>query len=101
MASRTERLARRPTGPRGQPHEALVKTRARLVVLDPLLAFLDGSVSSANDQSVRRVLGPLAGLAAEHDCAVLLIRHLTKWAGKQAIYRGGGAIGLLGACRSA
>lgn len=81
--------------------DALTKTRARLVILDPLLAYFDNSVASGNDQSVRRALLPLATLAERHQCAVLLIRHLNKRGGKQAIYRGGGAIGLIGVCRSA
>jgi hypothetical protein len=65
------------------------------------LAFFDGSVAVGNDQSVRRALGGLSALAENHDCAVLLVRHLNKRGGKQAVYRGGGAIGLLGVCRSA
>ena len=80
---------------------ALERAGARLLVLDPLLAFLDAKVSSGNDQSVRRALAPLARLAARRSCAVLLVRHLNKQGGKQAVYRGGGAIGLVGVCRSA
>jgi hypothetical protein len=81
--------------------DALERTQARLTVIDPLLAFLDASVASGNDQSVRRALTPLAALAARHETALLMARHLNKRGGKQAIYRGGGAIGLVGACRSA
>lgn len=81
--------------------EAIARTAARLVVLDPLLAFFDYDVSAGNDQSVRRAIAPLANLASRHGCCVLLVRHLNKHGSKQAIYRGGGAIGLLGACRSA
>jgi putative DNA primase/helicase len=81
--------------------EALNSTGARLAVIDPLLAFLDRSVAAGNDQSIRQALMPLAGLAARLDCAVLLVRHLNKRGGQHAVYRGGGAIGLLGACRSA
>jgi len=85
----------------GVLNDAVKETKARLVILDPLLAYFDGSVASGNDQSVRRALMPLAALAERHECAVLMVRHLNKRGGKQAIYRGGGAIGLLGACRSA
>jgi putative DNA primase/helicase len=81
--------------------EALTRTKARLVILDPLLAFLDSGVIAGNDQSVRRALTPLAALAAHHNCCVLMVRHLNKRGGRHALYRGGGAIGLLGACRSA
>jgi hypothetical protein len=81
--------------------EALERTRALLVVLDPLVAFLDPNLTAGNERGVRRALTPLARLAARHGCAVLLVRHLTKGNSPNALYRGGGAIGLVGACRSA
>jgi hypothetical protein len=81
--------------------QALTQTRARLVVIDPIMAFLDSSIFSASDQSVRRCLYPLAVLAGRHHCAILLVRHLSKWSGRQPLYRGGGSIGIVGACRSA
>jgi hypothetical protein len=80
--------------------EALSRTRAQLVVIDPIVAFLDASVQSGNDASVRRALTPLARLAAKHRCAVLMIRHLNKKGAGPSLYRGGGSIGFLGACRS-
>jgi hypothetical protein len=80
---------------------ALSESRARLVVLDPVVAFLDRGIVSSNDQSVRRALTPLAGLAARHQCAVLLVRHLNKSGNLHSVYRGGGSIGFVGACRSA
>jgi hypothetical protein len=80
--------------------DALKQTRARLLVIDPIMAFLDRRIQSSNDASVRRVLAPLAQLAERHDAAVLLVRHLNKSPGRAPIYRGGGSIGLLAACRS-
>ena len=80
---------------------ALVRTQARLVVIDPIMAFLDASVNAANDQSVRRALRPLAGLAEKYGCVILLIRHINKSGKAQSLYRGGGSIGIVGACRSA
>jgi hypothetical protein len=79
---------------------ALERTRARLLVIDPIVAFLDPRIQSGNDASVRRVLTPLAQLAERHGAAVLLVRHLNKSSGRSPIYRGGGSIGLLAACRS-
>ena len=81
--------------------DAITAAAARLVVIDPLLAFLDSNVSSGSDQSVRRALEPLAELAARLECVILLIRHLIKKGAKRAVYSGAGAIGLLGLCRSA
>jgi hypothetical protein len=80
--------------------EALTQTRAQLVVIDPIMAFLAPSVLESSDQSIRRALFPLARLAEKHACAILLVRHLNKRGGSRSIYRGGGSIGILGACRS-
>src|ERR1700722_18448781 len=65
------------------------------------MAFLDGSVLCASDQSVRRALSPLAQLAEKHRCTVLMHRHLTKQSGGQAVYRGLGSIAFVAACRFA
>jgi hypothetical protein len=65
------------------------------------MAFFDPSVNTSSDQSVRRALLPLARLAEKHHCVILLIRHLNKTGRRQSLYRGGGSIGIVGACRSA
>ena len=80
--------------------DALTQTGARLLVIDPIMAFLDPRILAGNDQSVRQALYPLARIAEAHACAVLLVRHLNKSPGRSPIYRGGGSIGLLAACRS-
>ena len=64
------------------------------------MAFLEPSIFDGSDQSVRRALLPLALLAEKHACAILLVRHLNKRGGGRSLYRGGGSIGFLGACRS-
>jgi hypothetical protein len=79
--------------------DAVSQTDARLVVIDPIMAFLERSVQTGNDASVRRALSPLAQLAARQGCAVLLVRHLNKSGGRRSLYRGGGSIGIVGACR--
>jgi hypothetical protein len=80
---------------------ALQEVQPLLVVMDPMMAFLDRSIATGNDPSVRRVLTPLALLAERHQCAVVLIRHLNKSAGKRSLYRGAGSMAFLAACRSA
>jgi len=79
---------------------ALQQTGARLLVLDPVMAFLEAAVAIGSDPSVRRALLPLIGLAEEHSAGMLLVRHINKSGGAQAIYRGAGSIGISGACRS-
>ena len=78
----------------------IARTGARLVVIDPVVAFLAPSVNNSNDQSVRQALYPLARLAEARQCAILMVRHLTKRGGTTSLYRGGGSIGFVGACRS-
>jgi hypothetical protein len=77
-----------------------------LVVIDPMMAFLGSgvaanSVAANSDQHVRRALSRLRRIAEKTHCAVLLIRHLNKASYLPALYRGGGSIGILGACRTA
>ena len=69
---------------------------ARLLVIDPLMAYLTG-VDASRDQDVRRALFRLARLAERLGCAVVCLRHLNKTHGDKAIYRGGGSIGIIGA----
>ncbi len=82
-------------------HRALTRTRAKLLVIDPIMAFLDANISSVSDQSVRRALGPLRRLSRLHHCATQLVRHLNKRPGLRAVYRGVGSIGIIGSGRIA
>src|SRR5918997_427133 len=79
---------------------AIGRVGAALVVIDPLMAFLTGKTDSHKDQDIRRGLAPLAALAERKGAAVLLVRHLNKSAGGNALYRGGGSIGIIGAARA-
>lgn len=79
--------------------EAISQTGARLVIIDPFVAFVNGRLSVNSDQEVRRALVPLAALADETGAAIVLVRHLRK-AGGSAIQRGGGSIGIAGQARS-
>jgi hypothetical protein len=65
------------------------------------MAFFDETICTGNDQSVRQALAPLAQLAEVSGCTILLVRHLNKNGQGKAVYRGGGSIGIVGACRSA
>ncbi|MEJ7872821.1 MAG: AAA family ATPase, partial [Rubrobacteraceae bacterium] len=79
---------------------AIERVGALLVVVDPLMAFLPGDVNSHRDQDIRRALAPLARLAERTGAAVVVVRHLNKGVGGNALYRGGGSIGIVGAARS-
>jgi len=77
---------------------AVREVHAKLVVIDPLTAFLTGNVNS--DTSVRKTLGPLAMFAERHDLAVVVVRHLSKAGMKNPLYGGGGSIGIIAAARA-
>ncbi len=79
---------------------AIQRMGAALVVIDPLMAWLDGKHNAHRDQDCRRALHPLAKLAEETGAAIIVVRHLNKMAGGNPLYRGGGSIGIIGAARS-
>lgn len=75
-------------------------TGARIVVFDPLTAFMSSHTDTHNDMQVRHALYPLKALAERTRAAVLLVRHLNKGGqGVKAIYRGNGSIAFTGAAR--
>jgi hypothetical protein len=78
---------------------AVERVGAVLVIVDPLMAFTPREVNSHRDQDVRRMLAPVARMAERTGAAVVVIRHLNKAAGGNALYRGGGSIGIVGAAR--
>lgn len=80
--------------------ENLAASHARVLVLDPLNAFLSAAIDGHKDQQVRRAIAPLAKLAHDHQLAVVVTVHLNKAAGTSPVYRVGGSIGLVGGARS-
>src|SRR5438132_96675 len=84
----------------GKLDEVMAKIRPALVVISPISEFLEGCILSNSERSVRRVLSPLARLAEKHRSVILMVRHLNKKGGGQALYRGGGCIGFIAASRS-
>jgi hypothetical protein len=80
--------------------EFVVDTASRLVVLDPLMAFVSTKVDTNQDHAIRRALGELAAMADRHGVSALVAGHLNKNEQQSLIYRVGGSIGLVGAARS-
>ncbi len=79
--------------------QLVLEHKVVLLVVDPLMAYLDGQVNAHRDQDVRRALHRLKVLAERTGVAVLVVRHLNKLTGGPALYRGGGSIGIIGAAR--
>jgi len=78
----------------------IVHVNAKLVIIDPVNAYLGEKVDSHNDQKVRRVLGPLSEIANRTRATILCLRHVTKGGGTKAIYRGQGSIAYTAAARA-
>lgn len=75
-------------------------TQARLVVIDPVLAFLDPHVFANSEQAIRRAFRPLKELAADRQCVILMVRHFAKLQRMRALYRGLGSVAFTNLCRS-
>ena len=85
----------------GDLEEVIAEHQAKIIVLDPVMAYLPDGTDSASDMSVRRALAPLMLLAARHDVLIIVVRHLNKSGHGKAIYRGGGSIAFSGLARAA
>jgi hypothetical protein len=68
-------------------HRAVRETGARLVVLDPVAAFLDADHSAYREQEVRAALAPLKTMAEQEGCAVIAVMHLNKAEGEDPLRR--------------
>lgn len=73
---------------------------ARMLVVDPIGAFLSDGIDTNRDASVRRALAPLAGLAERLDLAVIVVAHVTKDTSRRAIERITGAYAFVNAARA-
>jgi len=76
------------------------KVGARLVIVDPLTAHLSDGTNTHRDHSTRRAMAPLVAMAERLGCAVVVVSHLNKATGLDALYRVGGTIGMTGGPRS-
>jgi hypothetical protein len=76
------------------------RTGARLVVFDPILAFVPTIYDSHKDQDTRYVLAPLADLAQEERVTIFFIMHVNKGsASAQLVSRISGNNAWSNACR--
>jgi RecA-family ATPase len=75
-------------------------TESKLLIIDPLMAYFESKTNANTDQDVRAALRPLGEMLERTGCACLMLRHLNKSDSKNALYRGGGSIGIVGAART-
>ena len=80
--------------------EAIIKTKARLVVLDPIQGFLGAAVDMHRANEIRPLMKRVAVLAEKYHCAIILIGHMNKNSNGKSSYRGLGSIDFKAAARS-
>lgn len=64
--------------------EALAKTEAKVLILDPIQAYLGGGMDMNRANEARDMTKKLGALAEKYQCAILLIGHMNKASGKVA-----------------
>ena len=80
--------------------EAIIKTKARLVVLDPIQGVLGTAVDMHRANEIRPLMKRVAVLAEKYHCAIILIGHMNKNSNGKSSYRGLGSIDFQATARS-
>lgn len=79
---------------------AIIEFRPRLVVIDPIQAYLSSETDLQIAGRARRLMHHLGMWATAYDCAIVLIGHLNKKEGTKGLYRSLGSIDVVAAARS-
>lgn len=79
---------------------AIIQTGAKLVILDPIQAYLGAGVDMHRANEIRPVMKHLGDIAEKYGCAIILIGHMNKASGSKSTYRGLGSIDIQATARS-
>ena len=79
---------------------AIAKTKAKLLVLDPIQGYLGSNIDMHRANEIRPVMKYLSDIAEKYNCAVVLIGHMNKGNQDKATYKGLGSIDFAAAARS-
>lgn len=71
----------------------------KVVVIDPIVAFIDGKLDMSKANEVRSFMKPLHEIAQRNHCAIIIVRHWNKSNGS-ASHRGSGSVDFRNAARS-
>ena len=80
--------------------QAIIEFRPRLVVIDPIKAYLGSDSDLQIAGRARRLMQRLGMWASMYDCAIVLIGHLNKKEGTKGLYRSLCSIDVVAAARS-
>ena len=70
---------------------AIQDAGVRLVILDPILAFLDGLEDETSDAKVRAAMKPIADVAQRNGASIIALKHVNKTQGRAVMNRVGGS----------
>jgi DNA repair protein RadA/Sms len=79
---------------------ALARFRPKMLVLDPIQAFLGAGMDMHRANEVRPLMTTLLAMAIHYECAIICVRHWTKAVGGKAGHRGQGNVDFAAAARS-
>lgn len=79
--------------------EAIRQTQAKLIVLDPLSAYIGEFTSLNSANEVRSQFRPLIDIAKEQRCTIIVVHHMNKANGQKAVNRAVGSVDIVGAAR--
>lgn len=80
--------------------EAVIRTKAKLLISNPIQAYLGGGMDMNWANEARDMTKKLATLAEKYQRAIVLVGHMNKAAGNKAAYRGMGSIDFFAVARS-
>ncbi len=80
--------------------DTIKATGAKLIVLDPIQAFIPPDSDMQSASQMRAVMRKLADIAERNKCAVVLVGHMNKSCGGKNLYRGLGSIDIAAIARS-
>ena len=80
--------------------DSIIDFRPRLVVIDPIQAYVENDSDLMSASKARRLMKRAGIWAAQYDCAIVVIGHMSKSAGVKDLYRGLGSIDIVASARS-
>lgn len=80
--------------------EAIEYFRPRLLIIDPIQAYVENDSDLMSASKARRLMRRTGIWASKYECAIVVIGHMNKSGGQKDLYRGLGSIDLVASARS-
>ncbi len=80
--------------------EAMIEFEPKLLVIDPVQAYIGNDFDLQVAGKARRLMRRLGMWAEAYDCAIILVGHMNKRESAKGLYRGLGSIDVIAAARS-